>query len=191
MDAGGDPQPDTSIADPQPETAVDAGDEAQPKEPPPEFQVVQKTILWSVIGKVCERILFSPSTPLDGTAFIHGQSFDYKIRGNQLDLRAFYFFQDKGGLGPGCQTVFLIGPEFATLGGANLYRTESECQAAKKKAIALDDSPWATRKSRCGVPAPVVTDQAKCHPKCIGYCPPTPGCISTLRSVWRRDFRSR
>lgn len=190
-DTGHSEPSDAATDNEQPIQTADAGDTPLATESSPEFQFLQKTIIWYVVGKTCERVLFNPSTPLTGTAFIRGQSFDYRIRDNELELRTFYFFKEKGMLWRDCRTAFLIGPDFITLGGANAYQTESECQAASRKAMALDDSPAMTRKKCRGVSVPVTTDEARCHASRNDLMSAKPGCITVLRSVWSREPRAK
>jgi hypothetical protein len=159
---------------------------------PVQPNIMDEMRIWVVIGRSCEYIEFlGYHTQHSGSAFIHGYRFGYGVQGNQLTLDG--ISGTSGGNGswsmPLCLVKLEVGPDFCTLGGADVFPTKSACEERMATAIPLDDSEMVTVKRCRGIPVPVVNETLECGGP-VGYALRWEGCITFIRSRgprWQRD----
>lgn len=157
----------------------------------PEVQLTYATSIWVVIDKKCESIVFEPRDPRSGKAFILGYRLSYELHAESLRLHALCSSPRESDPCAACETVFYVGPHFSSLGGADVYSSESACRGELGSAVPLDDSRETTAKKCKGLPVLVTTNEVQCG--IGGYYDVSwgRGCISSLRVHGYRQARTK
>lgn len=181
-DAGGSLPSHDAGAELKPESNLDAEDDFLPRVTPTGSGKSSNITVWAVIGKKCEKLTFHPHAPTFGIAFMLGHSIGYELRGNLLELKNILYFEGVGTGTQYCRTEFRIGPG-PTLGGANVYHSESECRRDLAGALPLDDSTAITALQCRGATLPVKTDEVQCGYGYRGATTGKQGCITLLRTI--------
>lgn len=176
---------------------VDGGDDAELSSRT-DFEIPDGMKAWVLVGTTCEYMVFHHSnSPVTGEVFILGYHLTYERHADQLTLFGISYDETlrwdviaKRRVAQ-CMSKFHIGPDFITLGGADVFLSDSACQAALTTAVPLDDSAAVTVKECRNISVPVATDEVECVYGDRYALRWKHGCITELRSIGQREIRNK